>query len=192
MGHGMSEAFSEAQTEMGQILTTAKERGPPGEFDATMLKPDWEATLSQVQDDVNMAFFFVGIAKHMNPAIGPRWGINLAAMALWSALDILNDKVMSEKFVASSTAWFEDNEPLVNLLRHGAVHARQRTGMGQSFSPGGPKPQVRTFLWIDRPGSESEQIPWVDALQRLVVAAHLVAQTALQETKTRVWTIATS
>jgi len=155
--------------------------------------------LMGVWDNIDMAKFFIAKARAARKGehdIRFRWCLNIAAGGLWSAMDILIDK-MKIKEANSASDWFKDNEELVNQIRHGAVHYNPAQGVGQSFSPrrrdgedtnvfrtfspGVDDEETTSFLWIGE-GSQQEQIPIDEVVSRLDTACELVKDTVFERT----------
>ncbi len=146
------------------------------------MKDAWFEPMMVVWDNLAMAEVFTHIARQGGaPYIELEWFLNGAAGGLWAAADIFNKKVADgdERLGQhdSATPWFDDNEPLVNQLRHGAVHFRQEQGVGRAVEHvAGTEPKLFKYVWFgcDFDGNKNEVIPINETLLRLdVVRSHI-------------------
>ncbi len=139
------------------------------------MKDAYFEPMMAVWDNLAMAEVFTHIAKQGGaPYLELRWLINCAAGGLWAAVDIFNKKVADgdERLGASDSAspWFEDNEQLVNQLRHGQVHFEREHGVKHAVEHNpGEDPKLFVFVWVgsDFDGNYHEIIPIDEALSRL-------------------------
>lgn len=159
--------------------------------------------LMGVWDNIDMAKCFIAKARAARKGeddIGFRWCLNIAAGGLWSAMDIFIRKVKIGTVPKSANKWFDQNEKLVNQIRHGAVHYARPQGVGQIFSPrrrdgedtevfrvfapGVDDDETTSFLWIGE-GSQQKQIPIDEVVSRLDTACDLVKDTVFGQTGVR-------
>ena len=155
------------------------------------MKTGWERPYIAVCDNVEMAKFFIQkaeAAENGEHDIRLRWCLNIVAVGLFAAVDIFNKQVVEhgDKLSTRASDWFTENEELVNLLRHGALHFKQPHGTGESFAPGEKIP-VKKFVWVEPDGSEPEMLPIEKVVSRLSAVAEQVQQVFME--KTGEWSI---
>ena len=176
-------AQGKAANEVSAAILWAREARGRKPFESDRVQPDWEDAYSAVQDRLTMAVFFIHMAGESRPRIKPRWSLNIAAGALWSAFDIFNKKVLQVPVVPRTSPWFDEHEPLVNRIRHGGVHFQQSHGIGKLLDLSQAEPNKKRFLWVEGHGD----IPFDDVLLRLKrvvdLLIDLIAETTIDNSE---------
>lgn len=166
------------------------------------MKKEWERPYAYVCDNVEMAEFFIKMARESRADLRQRWCLNIAAGALYSAIDVYNKCVaqvtgkggaeneeVDERLRLSPRAGTSQVDQLVNLIRHGAVHFQQPQGVGESFTPGQQNPKA-VFYWVETRRGKKEEFPIGEILEALTQVADLIRKHGLDTTKT--WCIGSS
>ena len=159
------------------------------------MEDGWQEPYRVVCYNIEIAQAFIKKAEQggIPPDVSQRACLIIAAGALWSAVDIFNEKVVGGKDIGSrlnskkgkrtnTTNWFKEHERLVDQIRNGAVLAtRPPSGVGQTV---GPATEVSIFVWVKTDDGDYQDIPIAEVLSRLNKVADQIKEHALGVAKT--------